>query len=206
MAKGALQRRPQKMKINLNKLTIRPETPADFPIIEQLVLDAFSKGTEYSNGESEVQLINEIRQGKYYIPELSFVAMYEDEIVGHFMFSNFPISNKHSEEFLFLGPVAVNCKYFNQGVGTKMIPLGIDLARQMGFKGIMVEGNPGFYHRFGFSTSTNFDIDALEKFTPPAPECLMVMELYKGAMKDIKGKVDYSYYDAISTPNELLYK
>ena len=42
-------------------IRIRPERPADFPDIDELVRESFLKGTPYSDGQAEVALIHEIR-------------------------------------------------------------------------------------------------------------------------------------------------
>ena len=70
-----------------NDIILRPETSADFPIINELVRRAFAEHTGYSDGADEVALIEEIRRKPFYRPELSFVALLADRIVGHFMFS-----------------------------------------------------------------------------------------------------------------------
>ena len=73
-------------------ITIRPETPKDYKDIVSMVLRSFQEGTDYSDGTDIVALIEEIRMSKYYIPTLSFVAERSGQIVGHFMFSRFPLS------------------------------------------------------------------------------------------------------------------
>lgn len=73
-------------------IIIRPETPKDYKDIISLILRSFKEGTSYSDGTDIVALIEEIRGSKYYIPELSFVAELDGKIVGHFLFSHFPLS------------------------------------------------------------------------------------------------------------------
>ena len=72
-------------------VTIRPETHKDYKEIVSLILRSFQEGTDYSDGSDIIALVEEIRDSKYYIPELSFVAELEGKIVGHFLFSKFPI-------------------------------------------------------------------------------------------------------------------
>jgi len=75
-----------------NDIMIRPETPKDYKEIISLVLRSFKEGTNYSDGTDIIALIEEIRVSKYDIPELSFVAEIDGKIVGHFLFSHFPLS------------------------------------------------------------------------------------------------------------------
>ena len=72
------------------KIIIRPEEHKDYKSIISLILRSFQEGTDYSDGTDIIALVEEIRDSKYYIPELSFVAELDDKIVGHFLFSHFP--------------------------------------------------------------------------------------------------------------------
>ena len=78
------------------KITIRPEEHKDYKSIISLILRSFQEGTDYSDGTDIIALVEEIRDSKYYIPELSFVAELEGKIVGHFLFSKFPLSPEKS--------------------------------------------------------------------------------------------------------------
>ena len=82
----SIQSRTTNFSLSANKkqLNIRPETHCDYKDIVSLVLRSFREGTEYSDGTDIVALIEEIRDSDYYIPELSFVAELDGEIVGHF--------------------------------------------------------------------------------------------------------------------------
>ena len=59
-----------------NKITIGPEEHKDYKDIVYLVLRSFQEGTDYSDGSDIIALIEEIRDSKYYIPELSFLWLY----------------------------------------------------------------------------------------------------------------------------------
>ena len=74
------------------KITIRPEEHKDYKDIVSLILRSFREGTDYSDGTDIIALVEEIRDSQYYIPELSFVAELDGQIVGHFLFSRFPLS------------------------------------------------------------------------------------------------------------------
>ena len=69
----------------MNKnIIIRPEQHKDYKDIISLILRSFQEGTDYSDGSDIIALVEEIRDSKYYIPELSFVAELDGKIVGHF--------------------------------------------------------------------------------------------------------------------------
>ena len=144
-------------------LIIRPEEHRDYKSIVSLILRSFQEGTDYSDGTDIIALVEEIRDSKYYIPELSFVAELKGQVVGHFLFSKFPISptkegGHHDTDsgIVMLAPVSVHADFFRQGIGTAMLTKGIQKVRELGYKGITVEGNYHFYNRVGFRTSSEF--------------------------------------------------
>lgn len=67
----------------------------------------------------------------------------------------------------------------------------------MGYKAVIVEGNPMNYRSRGFVTSAPFGITAHESVGLPAPECLMVRELVPGGLDDIHGQVNYCDYQSL---------
>lgn len=185
-------------------ISIRPEEEKDFDEIDQMVRDSFTKGTNYSDGSDVVALIKEIRAGKYYIPDLSFVAELNGKIVGHFMFSHFPLSTSPTEanydrnitktETVMLAPVAVHADYLRLGIGLTMLKLGIEKVKERGYKGIQVEGNPAFYNKVGFVSSSKYNIHPTSGWALENPECMMYMETYPGSLKGISGYVIYDMY------------
>ena len=67
----------------------------------------------------------------------------------------------------------------------------------MGYKAVLVEGNPRNYNARGFETSYPHGIVAAPSVGLPAVECLMVQELVDGALEHIKGSLEYSYYECL---------
>ncbi len=67
----------------------------------------------------------------------------------------------------------------------------------MGYKAILVEGNPKNYNPRGFEPSYKYGINAGPNIKLPKPECLMVKELAEGALDNMSGIVDYSFYDTL---------
>ena len=148
------------------RITIRPEEHKDYKSIVSLILRSFQEGTDYSDGTDIIALVEEIRDSKYYIPELSFVAELDNKVVGHFLFSKFPLSptkeGGHGDgadsEIVMLAPVSVHADYFHRGIGTAMLRMGIEKVRELGYKGITVEGDYRFYNQVGFRTSSEYNI------------------------------------------------
>lgn len=187
------------------RITIRPEGHKDYKDIVSLVLRSFKEGTDYSDGTDIVALIEEIRDSEYYISELSFVAELDGEIVGHFLFSRFPLSKTkdgghggaNDTDIVMLAPVCVHADHLRQGIGSAMIRLGIEKVKEMGFKGIIVEGNYRFYNTVGFRTSSEYGIYPVSGYPMTEPRCQMCMETFHGSLKDKGGYVVYDmYYNA----------
>lgn len=74
---------------------------------------------------------------------------------------------------------------------------GFQKAKALGFKAILVEGNPQNYNPRGFQSSNKFGIEAGPNIKLPHPDCLMVKELEEGALDQMSGLVDYSFYEAL---------
>lgn len=186
-----------------NDITIRPENPAEFDYIREMVRRTFAEHTPYSDGTGEIALIDELRQSRYYKPELAFVAVLGGQIVGHFMFTDFPLSpTPHGGydpeakcDLLMLAPVAVHADYNHQGIGETMLRKGLEIARSLDYKGINVEGDPKFYNRFGFVTSTKYSIRAASGFPLVNPDCMMVQESRPGSLSGMSGYIVYDMYE-----------
>jgi putative acetyltransferase len=178
-------------------LQIRPVKKEEYSFTEDFVYRVF-RNNPNSDGITQRALVKEIREKQFYIPELDLVVEEEGSIIGHFILSKFPISNKHENEVLMLSPVSVAIQRQGQGVGKFMLQAGIERAAKKGYKGIIVEGDYRYYRPFGFRTSTDFGIYASKRTLPPADEYLMAMELCANGLVAIIGEVDYSMYKALT--------
>ena len=121
-----------------------------------------------------------------------------DEIIGYAMFSRFHIEGRYENELLMLTPVAVKTELQRRHISKELLEYGFEKARGMGFKAVLVEGNPANYNPRGFEPSYMHGITPCPKIKLPRPECLMIKELVPGALKEIRGVVDYSFYESLS--------
>lgn len=160
-----------------------------------LVERVFSDSEGEESGKIVRSLVEEIRSKKYYIPELELIMIDEDDcVIGYVMFSRFHLEGKYENQLLLLSPVAVKTELQRQHISKNLIETGFEKAKEMGYKAVLVEGNPRNYNPRGFETSYYYGIVAGPNINLPAVECLMVKELVSGALDNIKGTVDYSYY------------
>jgi putative acetyltransferase len=163
---------------------IRPEKPDDIERIDEINRLAFE-------GAAEVKLIKAIRGSELFIPELSLVAVDDDDqTVGHILFSPVTIeSPEESVDALALAPMAVLPEYQNRGIGTELVRQGLEACKQLGYKIVIVVGHPNYYPRFGFKPAREYRLKA--PFEVPN-EAFLACELFSGALKNVRGVVKYS--------------
>ena len=98
---------------------------------------------------------------------------------------------------LILTPVAVKTELQRQHISKELLEYGFEKAKGMGYKAILVEGNSKNYNPRGFKTSIDYGIKAGPNIKLPRIDCLMVKELVEGALDNMSGSVDYSFYEAL---------
>ncbi len=164
----------------------------------ELIEKVFTEYDSPQEGKTVRKLVEEIRAKKYYLPELEFIMVNEaDEIIGYAMFSRFHIEGNYENELLILTPVAVKTELQRQHISKEILEHGFKAAKAMGFKAILVEGDPRNYNPRGFMPSYKFGIEAGPDIHLPHPDCLMIKELEEGALEHIHGFVDYAFYDVL---------
>ena len=130
-------------------LITRCETPADIAAIREVNLQAFGK-------TYEPDIVEAIRSDPAaWLPHLSLVAVDDDGVIGHILFSRVHIN---STPVLSLGPLAVLPDHQNQGIGGALIQAGLTATRAAGEHLVILLGHPTYYPRFGFLPATTFDI------------------------------------------------
>ena len=163
-----------------------------------MVEAAFTDWADAQEGQLVRSLVEEIRGMETYIPELELIMVDEtDAPIGYVMFSGFHLEGKYENELLLLSPVAVKTQLQRQHISKKLIEYGFEKARELGYKAVIVEGNPMNYRSRGFATSADYGITAHKSVGLPAPECLMVKELVPGSLSGIKGVVSYADYECL---------
>ena len=168
------------------KIELRLEEEKDYRIVEEVTREAF--WNIYVPGADEHLLIYNLRKAKEFIHDLDFVAVSENKIIGNIVYAEAKVidcEKKHN--VITFGPVSVLPEYQNRGIGTKLIKHTVQLAKEMGYKAIIIYGDPEYYKRFGFRESINYNITNKEgKF--PAP--LLALELFPNALSGVNGKFD----------------
>ena len=165
----------------------------------ELVEAVFTAHSDAEEGKLVRSLVEEIRGKRFYLPELELVMVESDtdEVIGYVNFARFHLDGKYEEELLLLSPVAVKTELQRQHISKELIEYGFEKAAALGYKAVIVEGNPQNYRSRGFVTSAPFGITAHESVGLPAPECMMVKELIPGGLEGIHGQVCYADYECL---------
>jgi putative acetyltransferase len=164
------------------ELFVRGEKEADRETVYEINKLVFGS-------ETEPKLITALRKGKSYIKGLSLVAVKEEKILGHAIFTRAFIVNRGRRfKCLVLGPMAVRPEFQKQGIGKKLIEEGFERAKELGFSAIAVLGHETYYPKFGFIPASQKNIKT--SFKVP-DENFMIVELVPNALKGISGMVEY---------------
>ena len=165
----------------------------------ELVEAVFTAHSDAEEGKLVRSLVEEIRSKRFYLPELELIMVDSDtdEVIGYVNFARFHLEGKYENELLLLSPVAVKTALQRQHISKDLIDYGLKKAADMGYKAVIVEGNPMNYRSRGFVTSAPFGITAHESVGLPAPECMMVQELVPGGLEGIHGQVSYADYECL---------
>ena len=117
-------------------MVIRQEQPADYEAVYQVVKEAFANA-EHTDGH-EQDLVVALRKSRSFIPELSFVAVEDDKIAGHILFTRAAVDHK---SVLALAPLSVLPVYQGRGIGLSLIAQGHKIAAELGYQYSVVLGH-----------------------------------------------------------------
>lgn len=166
-------------------LLIRPEREADFPLIHDLVRDAFASLPQSEGDEQD--FVAAMREHAGYIPELALVAERKGSLIGYVMLTETRVEGPEGgEPVLLLAPLCVAPNKQSRGVGAALMHEAFRRAGAMGYDAVFLAGNPKYYHRFGFHSTVSFGIG----HSMPVPDkYIMARELSPGALAARRGTI-----------------
>jgi len=163
-------------------ISIRPEQPDDTDEIYELNQLVFEQ-------DNEARLVDHVRHGPHFIPELSLVAYLNDKLIGYILFSHITIANgEYRHQSLGLTSMVVNPEYQKRGIGAKLITHGLQRASDLGFTDVFVFGHEFYFPKFGFIPAAKWNIRP--PFDVPA-EVFMALELVPNALSNVSGIVEF---------------
>lgn len=177
----------------MDEIRLRSETPADYRDTELVTREAF--WNRYAPGCCEHYLLHVLRGSPAFVPELDIVAEHRGRIVGNVVSVRASIRGDDGAQYeaLTLGPVSVLPQYQRRGIGRRLIERTLSLAREAGFRAVLLCGDPDYYLRRGFIPAETLDIRTADNLYAAA---LHVCELYPGALAGAAGRyVEHAIYD-----------
>lgn len=161
-------------------MKIREEQPSDVESIWKINLDAFET-------DVEANLVNALRgSGCTYV---SLVAELKNQVVGYILFTPVElVGNGGKLRIMGLAPMAVLSQYQHKGIGSKLVKVGLEYCKSMGYEAVVVLGHPGYYPKFGFAPCCEYGIKS--EYDVP-DDTFMIMELAAGSLKGHRGIIKY---------------
>ncbi len=170
--------------MSIKELKFRLEQPKDHREVERLTREAF--WNNFVPGCDEHYLVHILRGADCFINELDFVALINGKIVANIMYSNAKLVGEDKSEYpvITFGPVSVLPEYQRKGIGKAIIEHSKKIAREMGYKAILIYGDPKVYSNAGFKPAEKHNI-----YTPHKTymDALQACELIEGSLNGVKG-------------------
>jgi putative acetyltransferase len=161
-------------------IRIREEQPQDREAVHEVNVRAFGRNLE-------ADLVDRMRHNCRDL--LSLVAMKQNDVVGHILFTPTIIDNpERSVQGMGLAPVSVLPEYQRRGIGSELIRTGIAMLRDRRCPFVIVLGHSEYYPRFGFEPASRYAIHS--EWKVPA-EAFMILVLNESEMQGISGTAKY---------------
>jgi putative acetyltransferase len=161
----------------LEVVRIRLEEPADLGAIRKVHVASFPT-------VNKAKLVEALRaSGRLCV---SLVDVEQDQIVGHISFS--PVSVVGGTGGVGLAPLAVLPGYRRQRIAARLIREGLAACEQSNYRFVVVLGEPGYYHRFGFTEASQRGLQ--DEYG--GGEAFQVLELRPGSIPGSGGRVCYA--------------
>lgn len=178
-------------------IRLRNEQTKDYRTVEELTREAF--WNHHVPGCNEHYLLHIMRNTASFIKELDVVAEVDGRIVGNIVYTKATVidDDNRSHEVLCFGPLSVLPAFQCKGIGRALIESTKITAKELGYKAILIYGDPEYYCKFGFIGAETFKIGTADNmYAPP----LQALELVSGALSNIAGRF---FEDAIYNVDEM---
>lgn len=174
---------------NKKAIKLRMENEKDFEEVENLTREAF--WNVYRPGCDEHLVLHNMRKVKAFIKELDYVAEEGNKIVGNIVYTRMFRGQKMSQEMIAFGPLSVHPDYQKQGIGKELVQATLEKAAKLGYKAVLITGNPAYYHQFGFRAAASYGIYLPGMKQDEESDYFMACELEPGYLGRHPGVVDF---------------
>lgn len=167
-------------------MKIRSSYKSDRLEIEKVHKTAFGK----DKGPEIAELVNGLFDDKTAEPLLSLVAVKNEKIIGHILFTKANIAQTPVlVSAQILAPLAVLPEVQAKGVGGLLIKEGLDRLKKAGVELVFVLGHPDYYPRSGFTPAGELGFEAPYHIPHEHAGAWMVIALSPGIIGKVKGTV-----------------
>lgn len=130
----------------------------------------------YIPGCDEHYLAHILRTHEDFVPELDYVCELNGQVIANVMYTKSKLVDEqgNTTEILTFGPISVRPDFQRKGIGKHLLEKSFHEAVKMGYKAIVIFGNPDNYVARGFRSCKRYNI-CLEGDIFPA--ALLVKEL-----------------------------
>ena len=133
---------------------IREELPNEYAAAANVQREAF--GPE---AKDAVSYVTDLRASLASEPGLSIVAIEDDEVVGHALFTrNLLDAPRQLVDIQVLSPIGVLPAVQGRGIGGALVRFGLQELAQRDVPMVVLEGSPDYYARFGFVPGSRFGL------------------------------------------------
>jgi hypothetical protein len=175
-------------------LKIRASNKKEQTEIEKIHKVAFEKTEGAKKAQGIVNLVHDLFDDETAMPIHSFVAVENDKLIGHVLFTKVTIIGCPIEvEAQILAPLAVLPDCQSTGVGGHLIEEGLRQLKKTGTDIVFVLGHIDYYPRSGFiNDAKSLGFEAPYYIPEEFAGAWMVTELSSGIISKANGKVKCS--------------
>lgn len=139
-------------------ITVRRTEERDYRATEEITRDAF--WDLYVPGCDEHYLLHRMRSHADFVPELDYVALDGDRVVGNIVYAVSRVEGPGGMrvDTLTFGPISVTPECQRKGVGSLLIQTTREIVKARGCPAIIIYGHPYNYVKHGFVSGKKFGI------------------------------------------------
>ncbi len=166
-------------------VVIREATELDLKALLEVEKKAFGE----EEGPEIVEMVSNLLEDISAKPLLSLVAVENEKIIGHILFTRAQVGSSEQVSSVILAPLAVAPDRHNRGIGGLLIEDGLTILAEREVQLVFVLGHPDYYPRHGFKTAGELGFEAPYPIPEDVAGAWMVQELSPGVIGSVTGTV-----------------
>ena len=166
-------------------IQIRAARPDDLPAIHELLTAAFGA----DEAPRIIRMVDEALADPSAQPLVSLLALDDDRVAGHVLFTHAEVAGHEGVEASLLAPLAVHPDAQGKGIGGRLIASGFTALEAMDVALVFVLGHPDYYPRAGFEPAGGHGFIAPYPIPQQHAAAWMVKALRPGLLGRVAGPV-----------------